>query len=574
MIKIRLIKLMEDSKKYIYKQVGLQILSLFAQIIFIFSLASIFENELNNAYLYVVIIIVCILIRYICDKYIVKYAYKAGVDVKYTLRSNIYKKILKLKASYKEKISTAEIVQLSTEGVEQLEIYFSKYLAQFFYSMIAPIILFIVLSFISIKASIILFVIVPLIPLSIVVIQKLAKRLLNKYWKIYAGLGDSFLENLQGLTTLKIYQADEYKSKEMDKEANKFRRITMKVLTMQLNSTSVMDIFAYGGAAIGMIVAINEKNNGAIDFAGAFMIILLAAEFFLPLRLLGSYFHIAMNGMAASDKIFALLDLEEPDVKKGIINSNDLFIEIRDLNYSYNSDRQVLTNVNMNIMNKSLTAIVGESGCGKSTIAKLLMGKNINYEGSIKINGLELSEINQENLINNVTMIGHNSYLFKGTIRENVLMGKRNASDKEIIDVLRLADIYDYLITQDGLDTLVLEKGSNFSTGQIQRIALARALLHDTPIYIFDEATSNIDVESEKVIMNVIRELAKKKTVIVISHRLMNIINANEIYVIDQGLVVESGKHQELINNKSTYQKMFNLQKDLEKYTDGGLTNE
>ena len=468
-------------------------------------------------------------------------SYLACVDVKRILREKIYEKMLKLGASYSEQVSSSEVVQVSTEGVEQLETYFGKYLPQLFYSLIAPLTLFIILCRVSLKASVILLICVPLIPISIVVVQKVAKRLLSNYWSIYTGLGDSFLENLQGLTTLKIYQADQQKADEMDVESQNFRRITMKVLTMQLNSTSVMDIVAYGGAAIGMAVAVSEFLKGNISVAGTLCIVLLASEFFLPLRLLGSFFHIAMNGMAASDKIFKILDLPEPQAGEKTLPEVALDVTLKDVHFSYEEDREILKGISLNLPAGSFVSLVGESGCGKSTIAGMLL-------------------------------VRHNSYLFKGTVEENLKMAKTDATKEEMEAVLQKVNLLGFLQTQDGLQTQLLEKASNLSGGQCQRLVIARALLRtDSAVYIFDEAASNIDVESEELIMNVIHELAKTKTVLLISHRLANVVKSDKIYFLKDGEIKESGKHDELMSQNGAYRHLYESQMALENYGKGGV---
>lgn len=572
MIKTRLVKLLSHAKKYIVYQVLWQWLSLLCQVALIFQVATLVEGIVNAGLLLrcVGIIIAAIIIRFFCDKQATYASYKASVDVKGTLRDKIYEKLLKLGASYRESVATSEVVQMAAEGVEQLETYFGRYLPQFFYSLLAPITLFVILSFVNIKASVVLLICVPLIPVSIVAVQKIAKRLLNKYWGIYTELGDSFLENLQGLTTLKIYQADEEKSAEMDEESQRFRKITMKVLTMQLNSTSVMDIIAYGGAAVGMIVVLTEFAKGNVSLMGTIAIILLASEFFIPLRLLGSFFHIAMNGMAASDKIFALLDLPEPESKELVLEAGEIAISFKNVAFSYEADRSILNEISMDMPAGSFTALVGTSGCGKSTIAGLLMGRNRGYQGNIQIQEKELSKIEEKSLMEHITMVSHNSYLFKGTVRENLLMGKPGASDEELLKVLDKVNLLGFLEHQQGLDTPVLEKGSNFSGGQCQRLALARALLHNTPVYIFDEATSNIDVESEELIMQVIRELSKTKTILLISHRLANVVDADRIYMLQNGKVAQEGTHKELMAQGGAYSELYQYQKTLEQYSKSG----
>lgn len=572
MIKTRLIKLLAHGKKYIVQQVIWQWLSLICQVIMIYQAATLIEKVLykkasGEAFLQCMIIVtLCILARVFFDRQSTYASFKASTDVKRILREKIYEKLLKLGAAYREKVSTAQVVQMAAEGVEQLETYFGRYLPQLFYSMLAPITLFAILSFVSVKASLVLLTFVPLIPMSIVAVQKFAKKLLNKYWGIYTELGDSFLENLQGLTTLKIYQADQEKAKEMDEESQRFRRITMKVLTMQLNSTSVMDIMAYGGAAVGMIVTIREFLSGQISLSGALMIILLASEFFIPLRVLGSFFHIAMNGMAASDKVFALLDLPEGEEKTAQIAEGKVDIRLENVDFSYEEERQILKAVSMEFASGSFTSLVGVSGCGKSTVAGILMGRNQGYQGKVLINGEEVSRISEESLMNHITLISHNSYLFKGTVEENLRMGKTDATKEEMEKVLAKVNLLGFLKEQQGLSTYLAEKGSNLSGGQCQRLALARALLHDTPVYIFDEATSNIDMESEEMIMEVIHELAKSKTVILISHRLANVTDSDCIYMMKEGCVIQSGTHRELMEQGGAYEELYRYQRELEQY--------
>lgn len=572
MIKTRLIKLLSHAKKYIIYQVIWQWLSLLCQVTMIYELAVLVEKlwyrkiSGETVLQCLIIVVISILARFLFDRQASYASFKASVDVKRILREKIYRKLLRLGAAYRESTATSEVVQMSAEGVEQLETYFGRYLPQLFYSMLAPVTLFVILAFVNVKASLILLIFVPLIPLSIVAVQKFAKKLLNKYWGIYTELGDSFLENLQGLTTLKIYQADEKKAEEMDEESQKFRRITMKVLTMQLNSTSVMDIMAYGGAAVGMIITIREFAAGNVTLWGAIMIILLASEFFIPLRILGSFFHIAMNGMAASDKIFALLDLPEPSEKTAVIEDGKVDIRLENVYFSYDSEREILKAVSMDFRAGSFTSLVGASGCGKSTVAGILMGRNRGYRGKVLICGQEVSDISEESLMNHITLIRHNSYLFKGTVEENLRMGKPDATKEEMEKVLSKVNLLEFLKEQQGLSTPLLEKGSNLSGGQCQRLSLARALLHDTPVYIFDEATSNIDMESEEMIMQVIHELARTKTVILISHRLANVVSSDCIYMLKDGCVIQSGGHEELMGQDGAYRELYQHQKELEQY--------
>ncbi len=571
MIKTRLVKLLEHAKKYIVFTIFWQWIGLLTQVVVVFTISNIigtvYEKTLTIDVVYssIFLLVGMMIIRYLSERMIVKNSYLSSVDVKRILREKIYEKVLRLGASYSQQVASSEIVQVSTEGVEQLETYFGKYLPQLFYSLLAPITLFIILSRISMKASVVLLICVPLIPISIVIVQKIAKRLLNKYWGIYTSLGDSFLENLQGLTTLKIYQADEMKAQQMDEESQRFRQITMKVLTMQLNSTSVMDIVAYGGAAIGIAVAIYEFFHGNITLTGTLCIVLLASEFFLPLRLLGSYFHIAMNGMAASDKIFRILDLEEKEDGKNTLNDS-FDIQWKDVHFCYEEGREILKGINLDIPSGSFVSLVGESGCGKSTIASLLTKKNQNYVGSITIGGMELSSIKESDLLEHVVLVRHNSYLFKGTVEENLRLGKYDANEEEMREVLKKVNLYGFLQTQSGLQTSIEEKGSNLSGGQCQRLVIARALLKDPDIYIFDEATSNIDIESEEMIMKVIHELSKTKTVLLISHRLANVVDSNHIYFLQNGEIKEQGTHTSLMNENGEYKKLYESQMVLENY--------
>lgn len=573
MIKVRLFRLLEKSGRYIGWQVFWQWISLVTQIVLVFSITDLIqmvyeEKEIlsSGGRIRILAIFIAIAIRILCDNMAAKASYMASVDVKRVLRDKIYAKVLRLGRNYYEKMATSEIVQLSTEGVEQLEVYFGKYLPQLFYSLLAPITLFVVLSVLaSRKASIVLLICVPLIPVSIVLVQKIAGKLLKKYWGSYTKLGDSFLESLQGMTTLKIYQADEKKAEEMDEEAIHFRKITMKVLTMQLNSTSVMDIIAYGGAAIGMIVAVREFLQGRILLSQALCVILLASEFFIPLRLLGSFFHIAMNGMAASDKIFSLLDLPEPE-KGRIERWKGLELQVQKLNFSYTPEREILHDIDLDLKPGAFISIVGSSGCGKSTLASLLAGKYENYEGRILFGGVEAKDLSMKEMVNHVTVIKHDSYLFSGTIRDNLLFAAPQASDKAMWEVLEKVNLKEFAEKKQGLQTKVLDGGKNLSGGQRQRLALARALLHDTEIYIFDEATSNIDAESEAMILDVIHKIAGEKTVFLISHRLFNVIDSDCILMMEQGRIVEMGTHAQLMNSEGAYKKLYESQRKLEEY--------
>lgn len=571
MINKRLIDTVPQSKKYIAGNVLFQWISLVANIVIMERItrlsADLFEGTATAKSTASVLFTAAaaIAVKYICSLLSGKMSYLSSSKVKKTIRGMIYRKLLKLGSGYNEKVGTSEIVQVAVEGVDQLETYFGAYLPQFFYAMLAPLTLFAVLSFVNIESAVVLLVCVPLIPAAIAGVQRWAKKLLSKYWGQYTALGDTFLENLQGLTTLKIYRADEFKQREMNEQAEKFRKITMKVLTMQLNSVTIMDLIAYGGAALGVIMASTRYAAGRVSLSGCLLIILLSADFFIPMRLLGSYFHIAMNGMAASDKIFRLLDLTEPENAEGQIDG-DRSTVCRNLCFSYEKDREILHRVNMEFPMGSFTSIVGESGCGKSTISAVLTGKKKGYAGSVTVGGRELSDICEKSLLKNFTYVNNKSYLFKGTVRENLLMANPDCSDEVLWQVLERVNLAAFLKGENGLDTALSEKGSNFSGGQCQRLALARALLHDSAVYIFDEATSNIDAESENDIMREIHSLAKTKTVILISHRLANVVNSDRIYVMEKGAVAETGSHGELLKNDGVYKRLWEAQQALENF--------
>ncbi len=573
MIKTRLLEQVPSSKKYIALTVLAQWIKLCANIGMMFILAHILQLILAGTTLtagtllpYLLSIVAVMAVRYACGVSSSRTSFLASAEVKKVLRKQMYQKLTRMGAGYHEKVSTSEVLQVFVEGVDQLELYFGKYVPQFFFAMLAPVTLFAVLSFVSWKAALVLLVTVPLIPLSIVAVQKFAKRLLSKYWGVYVNLGDTFLENIQGLTTLKVYQADERKNVEMNEKAEEFRRITMKVLTMQLNSVSVMDIVAYAGSAVGVVIAVVQVSHGVITLPQAFLIIMLAADFFLPLRLLGSYFHVAMNGMAASDKLFKLLDTPADEQGTLVPASFESDIVLKDVSFSYDKEKMVLQNISATIPKNSLISIVGESGCGKSTISSLICGITKGYEGSIQLDGTEIRDCKESALMDHITSVSFNSYLFTGTVKENLLMGKPDATDDELIAALQTVNLWDFLSSEQGLDTKLLQQASNFSGGQRQRLALARALLHDTPIYVFDEVTSNIDVESENDIMAVIHNMAKSKTVLLISHRLENVVGSDEILLLDGGRLAEAGTHEALMAQKGKYYTMFSTQAQLEQY--------
>ena len=624
MIKTRLVRMLDHAKKYIVLNVIWQWIALLAQVFIVFQVTHVIQRLLmgglnsDDVIQAVSVILACVIVRAVCTRQENRASFLASEDVKQVLRRKIYDKLLRLGISYREKVSTSEVLQVTAEGVEQLETYFGRYLPQLFYSLLAPLTLFIVTAvFIDMRTAIVLLLCVPLIPISIVIVQKLAKRLLSKYWKTYTNLGDSFLENLQGLTTLKVYQADGVKARQMDEEAQEFRHVTMLVLLMQLNSTSVMDIMAYGGSAVGIFVALSQYMGGYIPLEDAIAVILLSAEFFVPMRRLGSYFHVAMNGMAASDRMFSILDLPEEEQGSADLNAylipaddkaadhaaassgtsakdpakdsaaavpareyeeprflgrSNLTIQMSDVHFSYEKNREILHGIDIILPPGGFVALVGPSGCGKSTIAEILTGRRRGYKGTIRFSGpdlqnrTELREINEKELLRHVVLVRHNSYIFKGTIEENLRVAKPDASPLEMLAALEAVHLLPFVRSQKGLETEIAEQGKNLSGGQAQRLALARMLLVDAEVLIFDEATSNIDAESEELIMEIIRELARTKTVLMISHRLKNVMNADCIYMMENGMISEVGRHEVLMRRRGAYRRLFESQRELEEY--------
>ena len=573
----RLMAMCPESKKYIVGNIICQWTELIMNAVMIFIISTTVEKlyrrkmTANGVLISLGILAGVLVIRFFMTKKLAQMSYLASKTVKRVMREQIYKKILRLGNTYREHATTAELVQESVEGVEQLESYFGQYVPQFFYAFIAPITLFVLFGIAgSFKVAGVLLICVPLIPGAIMMVQKIAKKLLSKYWDQYAKLGSTFLENLQGMTTLKTYKADAYKNEQMNDESENFRRITMKVLTMQLNSIIIMDFFAYGGAALGIALAGKAFLDGSLTIRSTVFMILLSADFFLPMRKLGSYFHVAMNGMAASDRIFKFLSEEEPKEKNAGLPENGLDIRFSDVSFSYDDEKQILDHVSADIRENSFTGIVGESGSGKSTIASFIMGRNAIKQGSLTIAGLNVSDINEDNLLSTVNYVGFDSTFFKGTLRENLLLANPEATEEKLWEVLAECNIDGFFKEEKGLDTLLTENAGNLSGGQKQRLALARAILHDAKVYIFDEATSNIDIESEELILSEIKKLSRTKTIIMITHRLMNVVDADRIFVMENGRISGTGAHAELLETDAVYRKLWDTQKELEEYGKGG----
>ena len=571
MINRRLIGMVPASKAHIAKAVLFQWIGLVSNVIAMFTLGTLIAQLLEGTARLagiagsVSVALLCTLVRYVCIRLSTRESHFAARPIKHVLREKVYQKLLRLGVGYTSQMPTAEVVQATVEGVDQLETYFGSYLPQFFYAMLAPITLFFALSRVSLPVAAALLACVPLIPVSIVVIQRIAKKLLAKYWGQYAKLGDSFLENLQGLTTLKLFSADGERHERMNAEAEHFRVVTMQVLKMQLNSVTVMDLVAYGGAALGVLLAVFQLAQGKIHLGGCFAIVMLSAEFFLPLRLLGSYFHVAMNGMSASERIFRLLDLPD-EAEKASNPGVPSCLCFSHLNFRYGTAQYALQDISLSLSGAGFYGIVGASGSGKSTLASLIGGYLGGYEGSAQVGGVELNEISRDALHRTVTIVGHNSYVFRGTVAENLRMGCPSANDEALWRVLSRVNLSDFVKESGGLTLALTERGANLSGGQRQRLALARALLKDSPVYVLDEATSNIDAESEANILREATALAQSRIVLFISHRLSSVRQAERIFVLEHGRLCESGTHDALMEKGCVYTRLWQAQATLETF--------
>lgn len=576
MIDKKLLALLGHNKKYIFYAVGLMIVGLFANLAITASIcyaiqyAAEYTSSGSNAQGFIlpaVIVIIAMAIRYVTSRSIGDLKDTLGRNVKKDLRQKIYDKIIKLGVRTTDNMSMAGLTQLSMEGVEQLDLYYSAYIPQFFYAMIAPIILFIVTVRINWAVALVLLACVPLIPMSIIAVSRYAKKIFAKYWGKYTSMGDSFLDSVQGLKELKIFQADAAQNIKMNETSEEFRKITMKVLVMQLASTTIMDMVAYGGAGLGIALTIHAVVNGSLSAYAALFLILVAVDFFLPLRAFGSAFHIAMNGASAGNKILSLLAQPDPVWGSETVDSTE--ITVKDVTFSYDGKRDVLKHASMNFDSTGMHAIVGESGSGKSTVVNLLLGAYHPQQGSILVGNKRLETLSRDAYYSHISVVSYNTYIFNETIRQNFALAKANVTDEEIYNALKKVNLYDFIIDNGGLDKVITEDAANISGGQKQRLALAINLVANKDIYIFDEATSNIDIESEAIIMNNIKELSKEKSVIVISHRLANVIAADTIYYIEDGEVKEHGTHEELMNMHEGYAKLYTTQKNLEEgYTE------
>ena len=561
-----LLKLIDGNKKYVIYTVLLMVLGMLANIGITASVCCavyfLIEGYEPLAYIYPAITaIVAIIVRYVASRCTGSLKDMLGRKVKKDLRERTYDKILKLGVRSTDGMSMAGLTQVSMEGIEQLDLYYSTYLPQFFFSMIAPILLFCICVGIDWRTSLVLLACVPLIPVSIVAVSKYAKKIFAKYWGKYTSMGDAFLDSVQGLKELKIFKADAMRHKKMNASAEEFRKITMKVLVMQLASTTIMDMVAYGGAGAGIALAIVGLMNGLAPAAALFLV-LVAVEFFLPLRSLGSAFHVAMNGASAGRKIISLLNLPDPVWGNEEVTGTQL--QLDGVTFSYDGKRDVLKNVSMTFPERGMTAIVGESGCGKSTVVNMLIGAYRPQAGIVAVGGKPLESVTRESYYSHIASVSYNTYIFNDSVRANFELARRDVTDEEIWAALEKVNLAGFIKENGGLDKVITEDANNVSGGQKQRLALAVNLVADKDIYVFDEATSNIDIESEAIIMRNIKAMSAQKSVIVISHRLANVVPADNIYFMEEGEVKEYGSHAQLMAASGGYAKLFNAQKELE----------
>ena len=580
MIDKRLYNFLGNIKKYISITTFLSCVKLIANIffyfIFAFLLVSLINRDFSFSYSYIIIsILIIVFVRQFST---IKISHMLGnlvVDVKRNLRKLIFKKTLKLGLAYSQLFKTQELIHLSVDNVEQLEVYFGGFLTQFYYCIVSSFILFFSIAYFNLKIAFILLGFSLAIPLSLYIILNKVKKIQKKYFAKYMNVGTLFLDSLQGLTTLKIYGTNEKREEEIAKMSEEFRIETMRVLKMQLLSIAVINWIIYAGTILAIVTSVKLFLNGSLGLFPMLFIFMLAPEFFIPMRTLTSLFHVAMTGVSAAENIISFVDSPERNNNGNKEFKNENEIKVSKLNFSYPDGTQSLKDIDMSFKKGNLTAVVGHSGCGKSTLVSVLSGELKSKENEIFVDDIDIQNIKIEDKIKNILKITHDSHIFFGTVRENLAMANENLSDETMIEVLKKVKLWDIFSKNKGLDTSLESQGKNLSGGQAQRVALARALLYDASVYIFDEATSNIDIESEEIILNIIYSLSKEKTVIYISHRLPAIKNADCIYVMDKGKIIESGEHIKLYAKKGLYYEMYRHQEELETYlTKRGENNE
>lgn len=561
---------LKSEKLQILKLLLIKILQMTSNVAMIFLIGKSIEALISSSFSgskFILFMLLLIGLNIFLIKIEASISYKASYRIKNTLRERLMKKVFSFKMEYGSKVSISEVINLGVEGIEQLNLFYSALLPQLLFSLIGPLILFCILSFLNFKIAIIMLLLIPLIPIAIMMVQKLAKKVVKTYWKSYTNLSEVFIDFLYGLTSLEVFNADEDYNDLLNEKAEDFRVKTMKLLMMQLNNITVLDLISYAGSALGIILSIYYYSRGQLSIFAAFSFILLSQEFFLPLRRLGALFHVAMNGITAANSLFEILEIESIEDFKNLIQDEKVDVEVKNLSFSY-GEKEILKGLNMKIKSNKITAIVGESGCGKSTLAKLIGGFERNYDGEILYNGL--SEISNDSLNENIMLVDNNPYFFKESLRYNLKMANKNADDDKLIEVLEEVGLYSYFKNIGGLDSILESAGNNLSGGQKQRLAIGRALLKEPKILILDESISNIDKESEDLILNLIQKLKEKMTIILITHRLNTVLQADYIYYLDNKKVAEEGSFEE-ISKGELFSGIYRYQRELEMW---GLNEE
>lgn len=561
---------LKSEKLQILKLLLIKILQMTTNVAMIFLIGKSIEALISSSFSgskFILFMLILIGLNIFLIKIEASISYKASYRIKNTLRERLMKKVFSFKMEYGSKVSISEVINLGVEGIEQLNLFYSALLPQLLFSLIGPLILFCILSFLNFKIAIIMLLLIPLIPLAIMMVQKVAKKVVKTYWKSYTNLSEVFIDFLYGLTSLEVFNADEDYNDLLNEKAEDFRVKTMKLLMMQLNNITVLDLISYAGSALGIILSIYYYSKGQLSIFAAFSFILLSQEFFLPLRRLGALFHVAMNGITAANSLFEILEIESIEDFKNLIQDEKVDVEVKNLNFSY-GEKEILKDLNMKIKSNKITAIVGESGCGKSTLAKLVGGFERNYDGEILYNGL--SEISNDSLNENIMLVDNSPYFFKESLRYNLKMANKNADDDKLIEVLEEVGLYSYFKNIGGLDSILESAGNNLSGGQKQRLAIGRALLKEPKILILDESISNIDKESEDLILNLIQKLKEKMTIILITHRLNTVLQADYIYYLDNKKLAEEGSFEE-ISKGELFSGIYKYQRELEMW---GLNEE
>lgn len=561
---------LKSEKLQILKLLLIKILQMTTNVAMIFLIGKSIEALISSSFSgskFILFMLLIIGLNIFLIKIEASISYKASYRIKNTLRERLMKKVFSFKMEYGSKVSISEVINLGVEGIEQLNLFYSALLPQLLFSLIGPLILFFILSFLNFKIAIIMLLLIPLIPIAIMMVQKLAKKVVKTYWKSYTNLSEVFIDFLYGLTSLEVFNADEDYNDLLNEKAEDFRVKTMKLLMMQLNNITVLDLISYAGSALGIILSIYYYSKGQLSIFAAFSFILLSQEFFLPLRRLGALFHVAMNGITAANSLFEILEIESIEDFEDLLKDEKVDVEVKNLSFSY-GEKEVLKDLNMKIKSNKITAIVGESGCGKSTLAKLVGGIERNYDGEILYNGL--SEISNDSLNENIMLVDNNPYFFKESLRYNLKMANKNADDDKLRKVLEEVGLYSYFKNTGGLDSILESAGNNLSGGQKQRLAIGRVLLKEPKILILDESISNIDKESEDLILSLIQKLKEKMTIILITHRLNTVLQADYIYYLDNKKVAEEGSFEE-ISKGELFSGIYKYQRELEMW---GLNEE